>query len=98
MIVRWSDKARARLREIHDYIAKDSPIRAQQVVDRLTRRSMLLLQLPRIDRQVPEYPQDNLREVLDRPFRLIYLVGEESVDIVTIKHYRQRLPEKPTDL
>lgn len=39
MKVAWSNKAKARLREIHDYIAQESPIRAKQVVDRLTRRS-----------------------------------------------------------
>ena len=98
MIVYWSDKAKARLREIHDYIAKDSPIRAQQVVDRLTRRSESLASPPRADRAVPEYRQEDLREVLERPFRIIFLVSPTRIDIVTVKHYRQRLPEKPTDL
>lgn len=36
MIVYWSDKAKSRLKEIHDYIAKDAPTRAQEVIDRLT--------------------------------------------------------------
>ena len=98
MKVTWSRKARERLREIQDYIAKDSPIRATQVVNRLIRRSEKLVLEPRIDRLVPEYPQDNLREALDRPFRLIYLVSLSGINIVTVKHYRQRLPEHPTDL
>lgn len=42
MIVNWSDKAKSRLKEIHHYIAKDSPMHADAVVDRLTRRSTLL--------------------------------------------------------
>ena len=98
MIVSWSDKAKFRLREIYEHIAKDSPIRARQVIDRLTHRSVALSQLPRIDRPVPEYPHDHLREVLDRPFRLIYLIGEGRIDIVSVKQYRQRLPENPADL
>jgi len=98
MRVAWSDKAKTRLREIHDYIAQDSPIRAKQVVDRLTRRSERLALAPRVDRRVPEYLREDLREVLDRPFRLIYLVSEERIEIVTVKHYRQRLPEQPADL
>jgi plasmid stabilization system protein ParE len=98
MKVHWSDKAKARLREIHDFIAKDSPVRATQVVDRLTRRSEQLALRPRADRRVPEYHQDNLREVLERPFRLIYMVSPDRIDIVTVKHYRQRLAEHPNDL
>lgn len=98
MRVVWSAKAKTRLREIHDYIAKDSPIRAKQVVDRLTRWSEKLVLEPRADRRVPEYGHDDLREVLDRPFRLIYRITPDCVGIVTIKHYRQQLPENPAQL
>ncbi|MBK8308472.1 MAG: type II toxin-antitoxin system RelE/ParE family toxin [Gammaproteobacteria bacterium] len=79
-------------------MAQDSPIRAKQVVDRLTRRSERLVFDPRADRRVPEYQQDDLREVLERPFRLIYVVRPDRVEIVTVKHYRQRLPKQPADL
>ena len=83
MIVYWSAKAKARLKEIYDYIDKDSPIRARQVVDRLTRRSESLALLPRADRPVPEYPQDSLREVLERLFRIIFLASPDRLDVVT---------------
>lgn len=49
MKVAWSNKAKTRLREIHDYIAQDSAIRGKQVVDRLTRRSERLALDPRAD-------------------------------------------------
>ena len=98
MIVFWSDKAKARLREIHDHIETDSPLRAKQVVDRLTRRSEELASRPLADRSVPEYKHEGLREVLERPFRIIFLLGSDRVDIITIKHYRQRLPKKLMDL
>lgn len=98
MKVFWSAKAKARLRQIHDYIAQDSPIRAKQVVDRLTSRSKKLAVEPRADRRVPEYQQDDLREVLERPFRIIFLVGLDRIDIITVAHYRQRLPVKLKNL
>ena len=98
MKVNWSDKAKSRLHEIHDFVAIDSPIRAKQVVDRLTRRSEKLALHPRPERRVPEYFQDDLREVLEPPFRIIYLINADQIDIVTVKHYRQRLPERPADL
>ena len=98
MRVIWSAKAKTRLREIHNYIAQDSPIRAKQVVDRLTRWSEKLILKPRVDRRVTEYGRDDLREVLDRPFRLIYVVTPEAIGIVTVKHYRQQLPDDPAQL
>ena len=73
-------------------------ILSQQVVDRLTRRSESLALLPRADRPVPGYPQDSLRGVLGRPFRIIFLASPDRVKVVTVKHYRQRLPERPADL
>jgi toxin ParE1/3/4 len=97
MKVYWSKKAKTRLREIHDYIALDSTERALQMVDRITKRSALLEFEPRADRRVPEYTQDDLREVLERPYRIIYLVQGDRIDVVTIKHYRQRLADKPTE-
>ena len=98
MRVVWTAKAKARLREIQDYIAKDSPDRARAVVDRLLARSMTLADPPLIARQVPEYARVDLREVLDRPYRLIFRVTEERIDILAVKHYRQRLADKPDEL
>ncbi|MGC2031769.1 MAG: AbrB/MazE/SpoVT family DNA-binding domain-containing protein [Steroidobacteraceae bacterium] len=48
-VVHWSHKARTRLLEIHAYMAKDSPQRAVQMVDRLTRRREHLAAEPRVD-------------------------------------------------
>jgi toxin ParE1/3/4 len=97
MKVFWSARAKARLREIYDYIAIDSPTNALAVVDRLSKRSLLLAEEPRADRQVPEYMQEDLREVLVRPWRIIYQVNSDRIYIVTVKHYRQRLADKPKD-
>ncbi len=98
IVVYWSYKARTRLREIYAYIAKDSPLSATKMLDRLTRRGEHLVAEPRIDRRVPEYPEDDLREVLERPYRLIFQVSPGRIDILTIKHYQQRLPVQAAEL
>ena len=38
MRVVWTDRAKARLRQIHAYIAQDQPLNADRMVDRLTSR------------------------------------------------------------
>jgi plasmid stabilization system protein ParE len=92
MRVYWTQEARNRLREIQAYIAKDSPRGAKQVIDRLVRRSLQLAELPNSERRVPEYPEAELRELLERPFRIIYRVTTDQIEIVSVMHYRQLLP------
>jgi toxin ParE1/3/4 len=53
---------------------------------------------PLIDRRVPEYPEDDLREVLERPYRLIFRASPGRIAMLTIKHYRQPLPAQAADL
>jgi toxin ParE1/3/4 len=92
MKVYWTFEARERLLDIQAYVAQYSPKAARLVATRLLRRSRRLATPPREGRRLPEYPDTELREVLERPFRLIYLVKPDRIEVVTIKHYRQRLP------
>ncbi len=64
----------------------------------VTVRAALLATLPLTGRRVREYRLDDIREVLDRPYRLIYRVTRERIEILTVKHYRQRLSERHCDL
>ena len=98
MKVYWTDEATRRLRELSAYIAKDSPQAAKQVVAGLLKRSRSLAAPPLLGRKVPEYPDSELREVLERPYRLIYQVTDRGIEIVTVMHYRQLLPEDPKQL
>lgn len=41
---------------------------------------------------MPEYPEADLRELLERPFRIIYRVTTDQIEIVSVMHYRQLLP------
>jgi toxin ParE1/3/4 len=61
-------------------------------------RSRQLSVPPIIGRRLPEYPNADLRELLERAFRIIYVVRAEKIEIVTIKHYRQNLPHSPRRL
>lgn len=92
MRVHWTDRAKHRLRLIHDYIAQDAPLVAPQVVERLITRSRQIGEAPYAGRQVPEYRREDLREVLERPYRIIYRIRAERIDVIAVMHYRQLLP------
>ena len=43
---------------------------------------------------MPEYRREDIRELLERPYRIIYRFDPERLTILTVMHYRQLLPRK----
>ena len=93
---RWSQRARADLKAIHDYIAADSPANAKSVVRDILARTAALPDTPRIGRREPELDDPDIREVPAHSWRVFYQLRGESVFIVTLVH-RRRAPA-PEDL
>jgi toxin ParE1/3/4 len=88
---RWSQRARADLKAIHDYIAKDSPINAKAVVRDILGCAAALPETPRIGCRVPELDDPEIREVPAHSWRVIYQLRDNDVFIVTLVH-RRRAP------
>jgi len=84
--VRWSEAALGDLIEIARYIAADSPRSAQATLRELRSHAGSLATMPKRGRIVPETSWVGvraLRELIVRPYRLIYrLDGEASVLVV----------------
>ncbi len=55
MKVHWTDNAVDHLNHIHDYVAQNSPLYAEKLIDRLTRRSEQISLFPLSGRKVPEF-------------------------------------------
>jgi len=92
MKVYWTDRAKQRLRLIEEHIAKDAPSTAEKTIQRILARSRQIEGVPRSGRQVPEYSNTQIRELLERPYRIVYRILSDRIDIVTVMHYRQLLP------
>jgi len=84
----WTEAALAQLQAIYDYISHTSPEYALKMIDRLTKRSIQIAEFPYSGRMVLEYELNNIREVLEWPYRIIYLInGEQSqVEVLTVVH------------
>lgn len=95
MRVRWTDTANAHLLAIYEYIARDSTAYARRMVDRITRRSEQLAEFPLSGPIVPEYESQEIRELLERPFRIIYRVKTDQIDVLAVVHGAQMLPPLP---
>jgi len=86
MKVHWTDTAQGHLDAIYGYIALDSPEYAKRMVDRLTRRSQQIADFPLSGRRVPEYDADQIREVIEGPYRIIYHIKPDQIDVVAVIH------------
>jgi toxin ParE1/3/4 len=52
-----------------------------------------LQSLPESGRTVPEFEDSLIREVVRRPYRIVYrLVGDEQIHIITVHHGSQAFP------
>lgn len=91
MKVLWTETAINQLQAIHNYIAQNSVVYANQVIDRITRRSEQIAEFPNSGRIVPEFREENIREIIERPYRIIYRIEEDEVDILAIVHGSQVL-------
>ena len=89
-MVIWTPRARADLKAIHDYIAKDSRQNAQKVAREILHKADALAEPPRSGRTVPEINDPDLREISAYSWRIIYHLRNERVFIVTLIHKRRQ--------
>ena len=93
--LRWTEHAVKQLAAVAEYISLDSPVYAELVIDRVVRRLAQARRFPESGRTVPEYERDDLRELIEPPYRLIYRIRPQVIEVLSILHGRQRLDELP---
>jgi toxin ParE1/3/4 len=91
----WTDTAVAQLSAIHDFISRDSVTYAQRIVDRITRRSEQIAEFPLSGRTVPEAAIPQIREVIEGPYRIIYYIKPDQIDVLAVLHGAQQTPWSP---
>jgi toxin ParE1/3/4 len=90
--VRWSRRALDRIKEIHNYIALDALDTARKYAKTLIRSTDRLVMMLLSGRIVPEFEQENIREIIKGSYRIIYRVlSENEVSILTVFHSSQLL-------
>jgi plasmid stabilization system protein ParE len=75
-------------------VVADSPTYAQRMVDRITQRSEQISTQPYSGRKVPEYETDDVRELIEKPYRIIYRLKKDQIDVLAVIHGAQLLPEE----
>lgn len=93
MILHWTARAETRLRRIQEYIAEDNPSAASRMIERILKRSLTIPAAPRAGRRVPDYDRDDIRELFEHPYRVIYRIRPHRIDVIAVMHVRQLLPD-----
>lgn len=83
----WTERAQADLAAIHAFIEADSPTYATIVARRLISAVDPLRDYANLGRVVEEFPDPTIREVILRPYRIVYrIVSTDVIHILTIHH------------
>jgi toxin ParE1/3/4 len=84
--VHWTETAESHLYAMYEHIAQDSPIYAQHTVNRITKKSQQIAECPLSGRRAPEYDMDQIREVFFGPYRIIYHIKSDQIDVIAVIH------------
>jgi len=93
--INWTFQAKDDLKAIAEYISKDSKRYAKLQVIRLKNRTKILRTQIRSGKIVPEINKENIRELIEGNYRIIYkLVKDNQIDILTIHHSARDLKRR----
>jgi len=87
--IRWTERAALQLSAIADHVALTSPLYAAQLVERLIDRLGVAAAHPWSGRAVGELDREDTRELVERPYRIIYRVGSGVIHVLAIVHTRR---------
>jgi plasmid stabilization system protein ParE len=82
----------ANLGDIGEYLAADAPATVDKWLRRLVKAPTRLAFMPFSGRVVPEYGEENVREVIVGPYRIVYAVTDDEVLVLYVFHGRRSVP------
>ncbi len=86
----WSPTARSKAKDILEYISRDNPDAALALIDQIEEKVNRLRQNPEVGRVLPEMQNQSIREiVVHKNYGVVYEVLENSIEILTVRHFRQ---------
>ncbi len=90
----WSQTAVEDLGAIVRFIALDDPGAAASLAERILGRIELASDLPFSNRVVPEKAEESIREIILRPYRIVYNVDKRrgAIHILRIWHAARGAP------
>jgi addiction module RelE/StbE family toxin len=91
----WSEPALGDLRSLTSFIAEDNPAAAEKIGAAILGKTRHLIEHPLLGRMVPEIRRKDVRELIQRPYRILYRVNarNKTVEIIRVWHAARGEPE-----
>jgi len=91
----WSQTAVEDLKQIVQFIGLDDTVAAAGLAERILRRIEQAVALPFSNRAVPEKAEGSIREIILRPYRIIYRADDarDAIHILRIWHAARGVPD-----
>ena len=91
----WTETATSDLRVIALFIAQDNQQAAVNLAQKIFDHIEKTAKSPQSNRMVPEKEDDSIREIILRPYRIIYQIDAEqkSITVLRIWHGFRGIPE-----
>ena len=93
MNIIWSPLAVDQVRDITSYIALDKPSVAVIWAEKIFGSVERLAEFPESGRIVPELNRNEIREIVQGSYKVIYKVKQKEILILVVKSYHQQLKE-----
>jgi plasmid stabilization system protein ParE len=93
MNIKWTTTAKANIRHIQEYIAKDSVQAANDFVKKLLAAPMHLIDFPNSGRMIPELQDPYKREILLGNYRIMYYINRNTIFITQVRHSARLFPD-----
>jgi addiction module RelE/StbE family toxin len=90
VIVRWTPTALRDLESLHDYVAADKSDAAVRMVEHLLDAIDALARHPHMGRKGRVA---GTRELIERPYVIVYRAQESAIELLAILHTARRWPE-----
>lgn len=95
MEVIFTDRFLTRIEECSDYIARDHIPTVIKWALGVFKYCEQLSDQPESGRIVPEFNRPEIRELIHENYRLVYEIRSNRIELLTIWHIRQSLPQRP---
>lgn len=91
--INWLPSAILDLKEIAEFISKDSPRYATRLVEKIISKVESLELQIRMGKVVSEYEDPEILEIQEGNYRIIYKIKpDQELDVILIHHGARRLP------
>ena len=90
----WQEIASDDLIQIYNYIYRNSIYYALKTINGITDLAAHLETLPYMGRKIPEYNQEDKRELIYKSYTIMYQIEYDKIFICRIWHSARKLPQK----